>query len=133
MSALEATLTVHQFTDVMWTAAGLVRSRHGNRFEAVYPIGLWPCADGWFSLCILENFWFNFAHMMERPDLAEGHPLSTNAGRVADMDAVDEAIVTAFRDWPKERIFTEGQETWRVPTARLASARIPSRSSVVPG
>jgi crotonobetainyl-CoA:carnitine CoA-transferase CaiB-like acyl-CoA transferase len=121
LSILETLAGVHQFTDVMWTAWSRVRSRHGNRFEGVYPIGLWPCQDGWFSLCVLEQMWFRFCYMLDRPDLAEGHSLSVNAGRIADLDAVDEAVLTALGDWPKERIFKESQETWRVASGHLLS------------
>jgi crotonobetainyl-CoA:carnitine CoA-transferase CaiB-like acyl-CoA transferase len=121
LSILETLAGVHQFTDVMWTAWSRVRSRHGNRFEGVYPIGLWPCQDGWFSLCVLEQMWFRFCYMLDRPDLAEGHPLSLNAGRILDLDAVDEAILAALRDWPKERIFKESQEAWRVASGHLMS------------
>ncbi len=121
LSILETLAGVHQFTDVMWTAWSRVRSRHGNRFEGVYPIGLWPCQDGWFSLCVLEQMWFRFCYMLDRPDLAEGHPLSVNAGRIADLDAVDEAVLRGLGDWPKERIFKESQETWRVASGHLMS------------
>ncbi len=121
VSILECLAGAHQFTDVMWTAWSLVRSRHGNRFEGVYPIGLWPCQDGWFSLCVLEQMWFRFCYMLDRPDLAEGHSLSLNAGRIADPDTVDEVVLGALADWRKERIFKEGQETWRVAFGYLMS------------
>lgn len=121
LSILECLAGAHQFTDVMWTAWSRVRSRHGNRFEGVYPIGLWPCQDGWFSLCVLEQMWFRFCYMLDRPDLAEGHSLSLNAGRIADLDAVDEAILSSLDDWPKERVFKESQETWRVASGHMMS------------
>ncbi len=121
VSILECLAGAHQFTDVMWTAWSRVRSRHGNRFEGVYPIGLWPCQDGWFSLCVLEQMWFRFCYMLDRPDLAEGHPLSLNLGRIADLDAVDEVVASALGDWRKERIFQESQETWRVASGHLLS------------
>ncbi len=121
LSILECVAGAHQFTDVMWTAWSRVRSRHGNRFEGVYPIGLWPCQDGWFSLCVLEQMWFRFCYLLDRPDLAEGHPLSVNAGRIADLDAVDEVVLAGLEDWPKERIFKESQETWRVASGHRMS------------
>jgi crotonobetainyl-CoA:carnitine CoA-transferase CaiB-like acyl-CoA transferase len=121
VSILECLAGAHQFTDVMWTAWSRVRSRHGNRFEGVYPIGLWSCQDGWFSLCVLEQMWFRFCYMLDRPDLAEGHPLSLNLGRIADLDAVDEVIAGGLGDWRKERIFKESQETWRVASGHLMS------------
>ncbi len=121
LSILECLAGAHQFTDVMWTAWSQVRSRHGNRFEGVYPIGLWPCQDGWFSLCVLEQMWFRFCYMLERPDLAEGHPLSLNVGRISDPDTVDGVILRAFGDWGKERIFKDSEETWRVASGHLMS------------
>lgn len=121
ISVLECLAGAHQFTDVLWTAHDLVRSRHGNRFEGVYPIGLYPCQDGWYSLCVLEQMWFRFAWMLERPDLAEDHELSTNAGRIIDPDTVDKVLSDVFGGWTKKRIFQEAQEAWRVAAGHLMS------------
>ena len=112
---------VHQFTDVMWTAWSRVRSRHGNRFEGVYPIGLWPCQDGWFSLCVLEQMWFRFCYMLDRPDLAEGHSLSVNPDALPISTPLTRRSLGALGDWPKERIFKESQETWRVASGHRMS------------
>ena len=116
VSVLEALATLHQFTDTMWLANGIVRSRHGNRWENLCPTTLLPCGDGWFGMNVLQTFWLPFAHWIGRPEWSEPeHPLATNAGRMQHEDLVEDAIVEAVRGLTRRELFREGQETWRVP------------------
>ncbi len=119
VSALEALSSLHQFTDVMWTMGRRIRARHGNRWENLEPTSLLPCADGWFGVNILQNFWQPFALMLGRTELSEEPNFATNSARMTRRDEVEAIIVEAFKDWPKKRIFKEGQETWRVPVGYL--------------
>ena len=122
IAQVECLTSLHQFTDTMWMFGEVVRSRHGNRWENLCPTVLLPCADGWFGMNILPNFWFPFTQMIGHPELGEGdHPLATNLGRMEYEDEVEALIVEAIGDWSKERIFTEGQETWRVPVGYAAT------------
>jgi crotonobetainyl-CoA:carnitine CoA-transferase CaiB-like acyl-CoA transferase len=121
VSVLECLASLHQFTDTMWTDQGIVRSRHGNRWENLCPTTLLPCADGWFGLNVLERFWIPFAHMVGHPEFTEDHPYATNAGRMQNEDGVEAAVMAALGTWTRERIFREGQETWRVPIGTALS------------
>ena len=121
VSMLECLASLHQFTDTMWLFGNLVRSRHGNRWENLCPTTLLRAADGWYGLNIVPNFWFPFAHMIGRPDLAADGPLSTNAGRMEAQDEVEALMTKALWDTPVKRIFHEGQESWRVPVGYAAS------------
>ncbi len=121
VSMLECLASLHQFTDTMWRFEGITRSRHGNRWENLCPTTLLPCADGWYGVNILQNFWFPFAHWIGHPEAAaEGH-WATNAGRMADQDAVEAATVKALWEVPRREIFQAGQEIWRVPVGFAAS------------
>ena len=116
VSVLEVLATLHQFTDTMWVPGGIVRSRHGNRWQNLCPTTLLPCADGWFGMNILQNFWLPFAHWIGHPEYTEpDHPWATNPGRMEHQDEVEAVIVQALGGLPRAQVFREGQETWRVP------------------
>jgi len=115
LSELEVLASVHQFTDTMWQSAGVVRHRRGNRWQNLCPTTLLPCADGWFGVNILQAFWPSFATMIGHPEYIEDHEYALNSGRMAHEDAVEADVLAALGGWTKGRIFTEGQETWRVP------------------
>jgi crotonobetainyl-CoA:carnitine CoA-transferase CaiB-like acyl-CoA transferase len=124
VSALECLATLHQFTDTMWTEEGIVRGRHGNRWANLHPITLLPAPDGWFMIAITPNFWVPFTKMIGRAELsAPGHPWSVVDNRLRDADEIDQVILAALGDWPKQRVFAEGQGTWRVPAGYLQTLR----------
>jgi crotonobetainyl-CoA:carnitine CoA-transferase CaiB-like acyl-CoA transferase len=123
ISVLECLATLHQFTDTMWTEDWIVRGRHGNRWANLHPITLLPAPDGWFLVNVTPNFWTAFTKMIGREDLAGDHPWSVPENRVRDADEIDEVILDAIGSWPKERVFLEGQGTWRVPTGYLQTLR----------
>jgi len=120
LSMIECLVGLHQMTDTMWLTNGHVRSRHGNRFESS-PGTILPCKDGWFGMSLVPQFWMPFALMLGRPDLVEGHQFSTNAGRLEHRDAFEALVQQTFADWTKQRVFTEGQETWRVAVGYVAT------------
>ena len=120
VSVLECLAALHQFTDTMWTEDGIIRGRHGNRWANAHPITLLPAPDGWFMIAITPNFWAPFTKMMGREDLsATGHPWSVADNRVRDADEIDQVIAAALGSWPKQRVFREGQGTWRIPAGYL--------------
>jgi crotonobetainyl-CoA:carnitine CoA-transferase CaiB-like acyl-CoA transferase len=121
VSMLECLASLHQFTDTMWQFGEVVRSRHGNRWENLCPTTLLPSADGWYGINILLDFWFPFAQMIGRGDLAAEGPLANNAGRMEQQDLVESIITKALWDVPKKQLFREGQEAWRVPIGYAAS------------
>ena len=124
VSELECLATLHQFTDTMWTEDGIVRGRHGNRWANLAPMTLLPAPDGWFMINITPNFWVPFTRMIGREDLsAADHPWSVSENRVRDADEIDQVVLEAIGSWPKERIFREGQGTWRVPFGYLQTMR----------
>jgi crotonobetainyl-CoA:carnitine CoA-transferase CaiB-like acyl-CoA transferase len=123
VSVLECLATLHQFTDTMWTEDGIIRTRHGNRWANLHPLTLLPAPDGWSLVNVTPNFWTAFTRMIGREDLAGEHPWALSENRVRDADEIDEVILAAIGSWPKERVFHEGQGTWRVPTGYLQSMR----------
>jgi crotonobetainyl-CoA:carnitine CoA-transferase CaiB-like acyl-CoA transferase len=115
VSVLETVTTAHQFTDVMWTHAGKIRSRHGNRWENLCPTTMFEIGDGFAALNIIPSFWEPFTYLMGRPDLATAEGWATNAERMERCDEVVELMTSVFADWSRERFLREAQETWRTP------------------
>jgi crotonobetainyl-CoA:carnitine CoA-transferase CaiB-like acyl-CoA transferase len=89
---------------------GAIPERTGNRHGglAVAPYNAYPTANGWIAiLCLHDSHWRDLCRVMERPHLADQPPFASRAGRVAEMDKVDE-IVAAW--------------TVKLPTADLVAA-----------
>jgi crotonobetainyl-CoA:carnitine CoA-transferase CaiB-like acyl-CoA transferase len=116
---LEAVASLSQFTTVMWSYRQQVRSRHGNDWENIHPISLYPCRDGWFAVNVVPGFWRAFTEMLGRPDLLEDPRFATNEARTAHKRELDDIIVAALGDRSAEEILDLGQRQFRVPTGAL--------------
>ena len=77
VSEIETLAALHQFTTVMHTYGGVVRSRHGARWEnkgnyGRYPITILPCKDGYVSFAVsTEGQWDLLFPMVGQPELLE--------------------------------------------------------------
>ena len=74
---------------------GEIPERTGNRHGglAVAPYNAYPTANGWIAiLCLHDSHWQDLCRVMERPQLAEEPPFASRAGRVAEMDQIDEIV-----------------------------------------
>jgi crotonobetainyl-CoA:carnitine CoA-transferase CaiB-like acyl-CoA transferase len=122
VSTLECLIGLHQFTDTMWSFGQTIRSRHRNRWENIYPSGLFRCSDGWVGLIIQPNFWLPFAQMIGHPEFVEDeHPFADPLIRIEREHELEALINEAFETQPKLTVFREGQETWRVTMGYVAS------------
>ena len=119
ISVLEVIATLHQFTDVMWTHQGRVRSRHGNRWENLCPTTMLPVADGHAAVNVIVSFWEAFTAMLGKPELAADPEWATDGERMKRYDRMDAMMAEAFGDWTRERFLREGQEVWRVPVGTV--------------
>jgi CoA:oxalate CoA-transferase len=74
ISAIEALAALHQFTISQYLTQGTIRSRHGNRWENLYPITMLPCRDGYLAFSLpSQDMWERLCAMLGRPDLLEDH------------------------------------------------------------
>jgi crotonobetainyl-CoA:carnitine CoA-transferase CaiB-like acyl-CoA transferase len=119
VSKLETVAALSQFTTVMWTYRQQIRSRHGNGWENIHPISLYPCRDGWFAVNVVPGFWKPFTDMIARPDLLDDPRFATNEARMAHKDALDDIIVAALGHHTANEIVELGQRRYRVPTGAL--------------
>ncbi len=118
VSMWETVLSLSQFTTVMWTSNGEIRQRHGNDFGLLYPISMFPCADGWFHINVVPTFWSAFTHMLGAPELETDPRFAESSDRVLNRDLLDKIIRERLGDKTKAEIMHLGKET-RVPTGIL--------------
>ena len=109
----------------MHTYAGLVRRRHGARWEnqgayGRYPITLLPCMDGYMSYAIsMEGQWEMLFPMMGRPELTE-EPWFTDVQEIRKRVDETEAIMIAWmKDKSRQEVFETAAGTWSIPASPL--------------
>ena len=121
LSIYETLATLHQFTDLMWQVDGVVRSRHGNRWENLCPTTMLRARDGWVAVNILQQFWPPYALWVGGVELEGNADLALNAGRMAHRDEVEALSEAFFQKLSAREVFREGQEKWRVPIGYVQS------------
>lgn len=119
-SIMEAMLC---FTDVGVVAhynTGLEASRMGiNRFPPTYPMGVFPCKDGWLGVTALTpSQWHAFCKLLGMDDIA-GLPLfQTSVGRLESSDVIEPMFCEKLLEHAAEDLFYRGQAA-RIPLARV--------------
>lgn len=112
-----------------WTAAptyaaaatGVVPRRAGHRHALIAPYGVYPLADDGEVLVAVQNNreWAAFAaDVLGRPDLVDDDRFATNESRIANIDELEQEIITVFAATPAVEVLS-----------RLAANRI-AHSSV---
>ncbi len=111
---LETVMTLSQFTTVRWHCTGEHRTRHGSDFWFVTPSDLFRCADGWAYVNIVPTFWDAFTVFLDHPQLLVDPRFETNDLRMANRDALHEAVAAALAGVSVAEV-NERAETCRVP------------------
>ena len=123
LTMLETVATLHQYTYVMHTYEGLVRTRNGARWErqgpfAMYPNVVLPCEDGYLCWGLaMEWQWDLLCVMMGREDLRNDPRFDTRQKRRAKADEIDEILIEWAKDRPRARLFEETAGDWGLVTA----------------
>ena len=116
VSLWETELSLPQFTTVMWTFSGRLRTRHGNDWENLAPLSLCPCADGWFIVNIVPSFWEPFTLMLGRPELQLDARFATNDARMAHKPELYRIIDECLGHMTMAELLGLGQRQARLPT-----------------
>lgn len=120
LTALEAVASLHQFTVSLYLSQGVIRSRHGSRWENLYPITLLPCRDGYLGFAItLQAQWERLCAMMGRPELSDDPRFATPDARRAHADELDAILIDWLKDQDKMAVFHRAQAEWRLPVGPL--------------
>ena len=124
-SEIESLAALHQFTTVMHTYNGLVRSRHGARWEnkgayGRYPITILPCKDGYVSFAVsTEGQWETLFPMIGKPELLEDPRFATFVERRENADEIDAVLIDWMRDKTRREVFETAAGTWSEPASPL--------------
>jgi crotonobetainyl-CoA:carnitine CoA-transferase CaiB-like acyl-CoA transferase len=124
LTSLEVMVSLHQFTLSQYLYQGTIRSRHGNRWENLYPITLLPCRDGYLGFAItLPDQWERLCAMLGRPELRVDPRFATSLLRRQNADALDAILIDWLRDRDMLEVFRQAQEEWRLPVGPLYDLR----------
>jgi len=118
ISMWETVLSLSQFTTVMWTSSQEIRQRHGSDFGLLYPINLFPCADGWFHVNVVPTFWGPFTRMLGMPELETDSRFALPQQRRDNKAALDAIIIERLSGRTRAEIMQLGEQS-RVPTGIL--------------
>jgi crotonobetainyl-CoA:carnitine CoA-transferase CaiB-like acyl-CoA transferase len=102
-----------------YVRTGGIPPRTGNRQSALAsaPYNAFPTADGWVAIHVVtEAHWKNLAKAMGRAELADDPRFATNAARVANLEATDDAVAAWTRTLGKMEVFAAAKR-YRIPCA----------------
>ncbi|WP_204508399.1 CaiB/BaiF CoA transferase family protein [Aestuariivirga litoralis] len=101
----DAMLSLCERLVYLYDMEGRVAEPAGNGHPLLAPFGLFPAADGWVSIGVVDDgFWRELARIMERPDLADDPRLAGKSGRRAHAAEVNEAVSTWTRSRSKAEL-----------------------------
>jgi crotonobetainyl-CoA:carnitine CoA-transferase CaiB-like acyl-CoA transferase len=99
--------------------------RTGNRHSgmAIAPYNIYEASDGWLAIiCISERHWRGVATTLGRPEWIADPRFRDRVSRVANIDAVDEAVSVCTRSRTRAELVRELQKAG-VPCAPVKSIR----------
>jgi crotonobetainyl-CoA:carnitine CoA-transferase CaiB-like acyl-CoA transferase len=89
----DAMLSLCERLVYLYDMEGKIAEPAGNGHPLLAPFGLFPAADGWVSIGVVDDaFWRELARIMERPDLVADARLASKPGRRAHTAEVNEAV-----------------------------------------
>lgn len=110
----DAMLSLCERLVYLYDMEGKVAEPAGNGHPLLAPFGLFPAADGWVSIGVVDDaFWRELARIMERPELAGDERLASKSGRRAHAREVNDAVSA----WTRQRSKAE--------LTRLLGGRLP--------
>ncbi len=109
------------FTDVGVVSAfntGAVAPRMGvNRFPPTFPLGIYPCRDGWIGVTALTpSQWAAFCALLDLNELANVPAYQTTLGRLADAAILEPIFKRKVAERSAAELFHRGQGM-RIPLA----------------
>lgn len=92
------------------------RTRTGvNRFRTTYPLGIYPCRDGWLGVTVLTpSQWGSLCRLLGLEQLTEIEKYWASEARFKDAEQLDRLIASAVEDRSAADLVRRGQEA-RIP------------------
>ncbi len=93
-----------------------IRTRIGvNRFRAIYPLGIYPCRDGWLGVTALTpSQWETFCRLLGLERLTRVERYWESLSRLEDADILDALIASRVREHSAVELARRGQ-SMRIP------------------
>ena len=90
-----------------------------NRFPPTYPLGIFPCKDGWIGLTVLTpGQWRTFCELLDLQELADVPLFQTSLGRLEAIDVLEPMITEKLLTRSAEDLFYRAQNA-AVPLAHV--------------
>jgi crotonobetainyl-CoA:carnitine CoA-transferase CaiB-like acyl-CoA transferase len=90
-----------------------------NRFPPTYPLGIWPCKDGWLGVTNLTpGQWQAFCQLLGMEHYADIELFQSSVSRLESSDILEPEILQALAQHSAEDLFYRGQ-AMRIPLARV--------------
>ena len=94
-----------------------VRRMGVNRYPPTYPLGIYPCRDGWLGVTALTpSQWKSFCALLDMPEFADVPQYQSAIGRLQDAEMLDPLIHERVREQSANELFNRGQGA-RIPLA----------------
>jgi len=103
----DAMLSLCERLVYLYDMEGKVAEPAGNGHPLLAPFGLFPAADGWVSIGVVDDsFWRELARLMDRPELAGDARFATKAARRTHAREVND-LVSAWTSRHSKAALTE--------------------------
>ena len=117
ISIMECMTSLHQFTINRYAYSGMIQKRIGNKYMFSHPIALYPCKDGYISICpSAEDQAERMLIMMDMLNLLKDPRFQTGFHRLVHSEEFDAIIKPWFMERTRKEIIELFQE-FRVPAA----------------
>ncbi|MCW5749485.1 MAG: CoA transferase, partial [Alphaproteobacteria bacterium] len=118
VSIHEATVALSEYQAVEMHAGVVPRKRWGlNRFAPTYPLGIYPCRDGWLGVTIVTPAqWKAFCDLLGMPELGRHPDWTMGPDRLPKADALEARLLPRLREKNAAEWFALGLEH-RLPFA----------------
>lgn len=111
VSILESNLCFTEIEAMRGYKGMPTRTRIGvNRFRATYPLGIYPCSDGWLGVTVLTpSQWDGLCRLLGLQNLAAARKYREGAVRQRDADEIDRQIAESVRGKSAKELAARGQ------------------------
>lgn len=118
VSVLEANLCFTEIEFLRGYCGKPTRTRAGvNRFRSTYPLGIYPCRDGWLGVTVLTpGQWSSFCRLLGFDDLERIEAYRASVNRLRDANELDARIAARVRNESAAELSRKGQ-AMRIPLA----------------
>ena len=118
VSILEAAMCITEPGPPGTLATGEIRPRIGiNRFWPTYPVGVYPCRDGWLGVTtVTPSQWRSFCSLLGLRELGAEPRYQASINRLEDADRIDAALRPRLLE-RTAREWVEAGQAARVPLA----------------